>query len=225
MAYGVGKVYAFTMGATSASASVNLQASFNKVYLQVPSMVSNSALDLYGSVDGTNYYQLQNSIPHAQSFVVTMASADSIASFNLGRLFSKIYIQIGSMNSSANLNIQASLDNVTFYDLRSVSPTTQAVQSTFVVAASATGNGCIVPYPQGVQYLRVVADSAPSIAVGFKVVGYDPVPQLMTCIIGAKVTVNGVITPIPEGFQFYKVVATDSAPTAALTFNIIGSDY
>lgn len=56
---GCGTYYAMTMAATAGSASVNLQRAFDKVYLMIPSMVSSSALDLYGSVDGTNYYQVK----------------------------------------------------------------------------------------------------------------------------------------------------------------------
>jgi len=111
---GFGTYYAFTMGATSSSASVNLQRAFyDPIYLQIPTMASASALDVYGSIDGTNYYQLRKPVPN-----------------------------------------------------------TTTVQSwTFTVAASAGANGGIVPIPGGLKYYKIIAtDSAPTAALGFNII-------------------------------------------------------
>lgn len=56
---GFGTYYPMTMGATSSSASVNLQRAFERVYLMIPTMPSSTALDVYGSVDGSSYYQIR----------------------------------------------------------------------------------------------------------------------------------------------------------------------
>lgn len=62
MGHGLSKAYSFTMSAAVGSASVLLGRSFAKVYLQIPTMASASALDVYASPDGTQtYYQLRHS--------------------------------------------------------------------------------------------------------------------------------------------------------------------
>lgn len=226
MGFGVIRPHAITMAAASDSMSVNVQQAFAKVYLQIPTMTSNSAIDVYASIDGTNYFQVRGMVPTPITvFTKTMASADSVVSaFNFGRFFAKVYLQVGSMNSSANLDVLGSFDGTNFYQIRSVSPTTQAVQSTFTIAASATANGCLIQIPAGVQHIKLIADSAPSIAVGFKAVGHDEVGQIATFTIGASAAANGGIHPIPGGFQYYKFIATDSAPTAATTFRVVCGD-
>lgn len=117
MGHGLFKAYSFTMGAGSTTASVDLGRAFSKVYLQIPTFASTTALDIYASPDGTQtYYQVGKEIPN-----------------------------------------------------------TTTVQSwSFTVAASAGANGRLVPIPPGFQRYRVVAaDSAPSAAHGFQVLCGD----------------------------------------------------
>lgn len=105
----------------------------------------------------------------------TMASADSIISFDLGRAFAKVYLQIPSMPSSTALDTYASTDKVSFYQVRKEPVNTSTVQaSSYIIAASAGANGGIVPVPGGFRFYRFIAtDSAPSGATTFKLIGGD----------------------------------------------------
>lgn len=117
MGHGVFRTYSFTMAATAGSASVNLGRSFDKVYLQVPTMASATGLDIYASPDGSQtYYQLGKEVPN-----------------------------------------------------------TTTVQSwSFTVAASAAANGRLVPIPAGLQFYKIISsDSAPTAALGFQVLCAD----------------------------------------------------
>lgn len=75
------KVIPATMAAATGSFSVNVGMGFSKTYLQMPSMASSTAFDLYASADGTNYYQVRKENPNtttvqAWSFIVA-ASANA----------------------------------------------------------------------------------------------------------------------------------------------------
>jgi hypothetical protein len=79
MGHGVFRAYSFTMAAQAGSASVNLGRSFQRVYLQIPSMASTTGLDVYASPDGTQtYYQIGKEVPNTttvQSWSFTVAAS------------------------------------------------------------------------------------------------------------------------------------------------------
>ena len=203
----------------------NLTKGWDTCYLECPSMTSSTAIDLYAASTFTAFYQVRHSTVQPQvNITQTMASAGTTAIINAGAAYTKMYLQVGSFNSSANLTIAAAPDGTNYYDMRVVSPSTGVVQTTFVIAASASANGCLVALPIESQYVKITADSAPSIAVGFKLVCIDEAPQLVSFTIAASTVANGGLIPIPAGFTYYKLLATDSAPTANTTFNIVCVD-
>lgn len=59
--HGFSKGYTFTMAAATGSAVVNVGEGFQRAYLQVSTLSSASALDVYASADGgTTYYQIRH---------------------------------------------------------------------------------------------------------------------------------------------------------------------
>lgn len=110
-----------------------------------------------------------------RAYSFTMAATAGSASVNLGRSFSRVYLQIPTMASSAGLDIYASPDgSQTYYQLGKEVANTTTVQSwSFTVAASAAGSGRLVPIPAGLQYYKIVADSIPTTALGFQVLCGD----------------------------------------------------
>lgn len=108
-------------------------------------------------------------------YVATMAAAGTAATFDLGRSYRKVYLQVPTMTSSANLDIYAAAaSGDTYYQVGKEVPNTTTVQSwSFTVNASAAANGRTVPMPDGLQYFKVVADSAPAAATAFKVLCAD----------------------------------------------------
>jgi hypothetical protein len=111
-----------------------------------------------------------------QVFVKTMASADSVISgWDLGRAFSKVYLQIPTMSSNSALDVYASVDGSSFYQIRKEAVSTSTVQAhSYIVAASAAANGGIVPLPGGFRYYKIQAtDSAPTAATTFKIICSD----------------------------------------------------
>lgn len=109
-------------------------------------------------------------------YTATMAAAGTTATFqNMGRAFDKIYLQVPTMVSAANLDIYVSADNgTTFYQLSKEVPNTTTVQCwSFTVNATAAANGRMVPIPGGMDAYKIVADSAPAAATTFKVICGD----------------------------------------------------
>lgn len=106
---------------------------------------------------------------------VTMASATGSFTVDMGMAFSKVYIVLPTMASSTAIDLLASTDGTSYYQVRKEAGNTTTVQAwTFIVAATGAANGGIVP--------------------------------------------------LAAGFRFYKFICTDSAPTAATVFNIIGGN-
>ena len=223
---GASRVFVASMASADSIVSYfNLTRGFKNCYLECPSMTSSTAIDLYAAATFTAFYQVRQSIVMPPKTVTaTMASAGTTATINVGDVYAKMYLQVPSFNSSANIQLDVSADGTNYYNLRRISTSTMNVQPTFVVEASAAANGCIVEIPGGYQYLKLTADSAPSISVGFKVLCIDTTEKSKSFTIAASVVANGGIIPIPGGFTYYKLLATDSAPTANTTFNIICSD-
>jgi hypothetical protein len=108
-------------------------------------------------------------------YTATMAAAGTTAVFDCGRSFRRVYLQVPTMTSVANLDIYAA--NVTggsYYQVGKDVPNTTTIQSwSFTVAASAAANGRMVPIPDGLQVYKVVADSAPAGAQAFKLLCAD----------------------------------------------------
>jgi hypothetical protein len=79
MGHGLFKAYSFTMGAAAGSASIDVSRAFSKVYLQVPTFASTTALDVYASPDGIQtYYQLSKEVPNTttvQAWSFTIAAS------------------------------------------------------------------------------------------------------------------------------------------------------
>lgn len=78
MAIGEAKAFLMNMAATAGSATVDLTRAFDRVYLQVPTMPSSTAMDLYGSVDGSTYYQIRRDqvlTSTIQSYTFTIAAS------------------------------------------------------------------------------------------------------------------------------------------------------
>lgn len=58
---GFTKGYAFTMAAAAGSGVVSLTEGYSRAYLQISTLSSQSAMDVYASTDGgTTYYQLRH---------------------------------------------------------------------------------------------------------------------------------------------------------------------
>lgn len=110
-----------------------------------------------------------------KAYSFTMAATQGSAAVNLGRSFTRAYLQIPTMASAANLDIYASPDGAqTYYQLGKDVPNTTTVQSwSFTVAASAAAGGRLVPIPTGLQYYKIVADSIPTTALGFQILCGD----------------------------------------------------
>jgi len=93
--------------------------------------------------------------------------------FNVERAYDHMYLQVATMASVANISLDVSADGgETYYQLRHTPPfaTATVTVPTFIVAATAAANGAMVPIPTGFRHFRVVVDSAPTAAVGFKVI-------------------------------------------------------
>jgi hypothetical protein len=110
-----------------------------------------------------------------KAYSFSIAAAGTTGVVNLGRSFQKVYLQIPTMTSAANLDIYASPDgSQTYYQLGKEVPNTTTVQSwSFTVNASAAANGRLVPIPAGLQYYRILVDSAPAGAQGFQMLCGD----------------------------------------------------
>lgn len=67
--------------------------------------------------------------------------------------------------------------------------------------------------PDGTQTYYQVGQGVPTTAT----------IQCLKFQIAATATSGGMTVPIPAGFQYYKVVAVDSAPAAAMGFQVICS--
>ena len=106
---------------------------------------------------------------------MTMAAAGSTASGDLQRTYQKVYVQIPTMTSVTALDIYASVDGSSYYQIRKEVVNTASVQaSSFIVPSSAAANGSLMPIPGGFQFYKVVAtDSAPAAATTFKLHGSD----------------------------------------------------
>jgi hypothetical protein len=67
MSLGVIKPTLLTLSAAVGSASVTMARAYDRVYLQVPTMASSSALDVYVSADGSSYYQFRKEAPNTST--------------------------------------------------------------------------------------------------------------------------------------------------------------
>lgn len=76
---GFSKGFSFTMSAAVGSATVDVGQGYSRVYLQISTFSSASALDVYGSADGgTTYYQLRHmAVASASSQTPTFIVASS----------------------------------------------------------------------------------------------------------------------------------------------------
>lgn len=111
-------------------------------------------------------------------FTKTMAggATQTTLPFNIGMTYQRLYLQVPTMASTANLSIDVSADDgSTYYQLRHppLAVTTTVAAPTFIVAATAAANGGMVPVPGGFQYFRLVVDSSPTAATTFKVICGD----------------------------------------------------
>ncbi len=106
---------------------------------------------------------------------MTMASAVVSASGDLQRTYQRVYLQIPTMASVTALDLYASVDGSSYYQIRKEVVNTASVQATsFVVPSSAAANGALMPVPGGFQYYKIIAtDSAPTAATTFKLHGSD----------------------------------------------------
>jgi len=106
--------------------------------------------------------------------IKTMASADSVCSyFDLGSYYPKVYLQIPTMTSKANIQVFAALNpNETFFEvMNKVANTATVAVNSFVIGNTAAANGGLVPLPEGFRFYKIVADSAPTAATTFKLIG------------------------------------------------------
>lgn len=107
-------------------------------------------------------------------FTKTIAAAGTTMVIDLTKGWQQVYLQVGSMASTANLDLYAGIDGTTFTQVRSIAANTATAQfNSFVVAATSTANGVIVAIPPGFQYYKLVADSAPAGAIAFNVICSD----------------------------------------------------
>lgn len=104
-------------------------------------------------------------------FTTTMASANSLATFDLGGAWHYNYLIVPTMTSGANIEVWGTVDSATtYFQIRQqVAATTTAQMPSFIVAATCAANGAIVPLLPGYQYLRLRVDSAPTAATVFKI--------------------------------------------------------
>lgn len=106
-----------------------------------------------------------------------MAAAAGSASVSLGRGYSQMYLQVPSMASTTSLDLYVSPDGTQpYYQLRNwPNAATATIQiGTFIIAATCSSGGAVIPIPGGFQNYKVVAtDSAPSGAQGFQVLCAD----------------------------------------------------
>jgi hypothetical protein len=82
MSYGSRNFVPMAMSAGVASASGDLQRTYQRVYLQIPTMASVTALDLYASLDGSSYYQIRKEIVNTASVQATSFVVPSSATVN-----------------------------------------------------------------------------------------------------------------------------------------------
>lgn len=105
-----------------------------------------------------------------QVFQCTIASGAASGSFNAGRAFGRMMAVFPSCTSSQSLDVYASTDGTTYYQLRKDGPGTS-----YIVAATALANGGIVPLPVGLQYVKVISDAAIVNGLAVKVICSDEV--------------------------------------------------
>jgi hypothetical protein len=109
-------------------------------------------------------------------YTATMAAAATTATFDLGRSFRQVYLQIPTFASISALDLYAAASAAgTYYQVGKPLVSTTTVESwTFSVAATATSGGRMLPIPGGLQYFQVKAtDSAPAGAMTFKAICAD----------------------------------------------------
>lgn len=107
-------------------------------------------------------------------FTKSMSSGSSLATFDVGGSWTRIFLQIPTFTSQTALGIEVAVaSSATYYQLAQELPQTTTAQIwAYVVAATATSGGFLLPLPvSNFQFFRVVAkDSAPTGAVDFKVI-------------------------------------------------------
>lgn len=106
--------------------------------------------------------------------IATMASADSVAQFDLKSYYRKVYLEIPTMASNSALQVLATNNpNDGFKQVMAAQVNTSTVSlNSFVIGATAAANGAIVPLPAGFRHYKIKAtDSAPTAATEFKIIG------------------------------------------------------
>lgn len=109
-----------------------------------------------------------------QVFTNSMPSGQSLVTFDVGGAFTRMFVQVPSFTSQTALGIEvATASNATYYQFAQEVPQTTTVQVwPYLIAATATSGGFLVPLPvSNFQYFRFRAkDSSPTAAVDFKVI-------------------------------------------------------
>lgn len=106
----------------------------------------------------------------------TIASGASSTSIDVVKGWSRIYAQIGSMSTSAAMDVYGSTDNSTFYQIFTTVATftTSLAYESHVIGSGLGTNGGIAPvYGNGVRYLQFRASAVVSGGVALSLICSD----------------------------------------------------
>lgn len=109
--------------------------------------------------------------------VVIASGASTSSDVNLGRAYSRLGVQIGTMSTGVNVQIQHSVDNGTTWKYAFHPPIASSTVGTpqFIISAGVGSGGGYVLFPNGttLEHIRFVGTGVVSGGVSFVVVASD----------------------------------------------------
>lgn len=205
-------------GATLSS-ELDVGRSYERVWVRVPTMNSNSQLHLQvaGAASGT-YARVRHEGGDNQ-FNASMASAGTLTpAVNLGRTYQNLWLRVPTMNSNVQLHIQAAASGSGTYSRvnHPVINSSSVSCNVFAIASSVTNT--FVPIPSGFQYIKVEATAAVDNGCVFNIIASAEDTKDAEFTIQSWVT--NAFVPLPEGFRYLKIESTATIDNGA-TFDVI----
>lgn len=225
MSYGPNSVFYKTMASGGTSTSgYDLTRSWTKVYLEVPSLTSNTEFYIQGSSDGTTFRRVADNVSRKEiaTFTATASSIGTLTQvYDLGPgTLTNRYLSHPSFTTSSQLFIQGSNDNVTFRRLTQTSVNSSTVSTNDYVVQSGTSVRW-APIPDQFRYVKVeIGTGVTQVAHSFTIIGTQ---EQRASDFRIPSAITNRIVPIPNTFRYLKVETSATVDDGA-RFNIICSD-
>ena len=221
MSYGPVVIFANSMAsAGTLTSGSDLGKSWNKVYLEVPTMNSAAEIYIQASTNNSTFRRVQVVADLIKSYSVSITSGVTLTSaIDLGEGAYNAYLLVPSLATGTSINIHGSLDNSTFSKVQLLS--SGVVDTDFSITTIAVNTRKLCPIPHGLRYVKVeLATGVTQLTHTFKLLA-----SVKNALVDYSIpsSVSSRMVPIPGNFRYVKV-ETDATVDNGAVFNIVCSD-